>query len=254
MAEETATVALNGSVFLDDFSKAITHLQQLMSALSAEVVSGADIDWIVSGLESGSAIVTLKGGPEVKPSQSKRVVGAFEKVVKALQTKSEIPFGKKVADPVHKLCGLMNGRITSIRFETRRLDAEVFSSHKQSIRGESDSVNSFGAVRGRIQSLTSRGTLRFTLYDAEDDHAISCYLREGSEDVMRTAWGKLAFVEGIIRRDSGSGKVSTVRDVSQDGVQVVQDEGIYHWRDAIGCAPAVKGSISAEEAVRRGRE
>jgi hypothetical protein len=205
--------------------------------------------WPATGITSRCSFTSCTLSPSPSgPVSNQRMVP--EKV----QTKSEIPFGRKVADPDHKLCGLMNGRITSIRVETRRLDAEVFSSHKQSIRGESDSVTSFGAVRGRIQSLTSRGTLRFTLYDAEDDHAISCYLREGSEDVMGTAWGKLAFVEGIIRRDSRSGKVSTVRDVSQDGVQVVQDEGIFHWRDATGCAPAVKGSISAEEAVRRGRE
>jgi len=50
---DTATLALNGDVYLDDFSKAMGHLLRLMNGLSASVAKDATIDWQVNSLETG---------------------------------------------------------------------------------------------------------------------------------------------------------------------------------------------------------
>lgn len=252
MPQDTATLALNGEVYLDDFSKAMGHLLRLMNGLSASVAKDASIDWQVNSLETGSAIVTLRGVEKRKKHSVAHVIKAFEDVGRAAQKGKPIPFGKAVQEPFNKLRGLLSGRITSLRLETELLDAEVFSLDDEVKGGKQSSQSAFGAVEGRIQSLSSRGALRFTLYDASDDHAVSCYLRAGSEDVMRNSWGKMACVEGILRRDPYTGKVSTVRDVSESGVEIIESH--QDWREAIGCAPAIPGSMSPEDAIRKGRD
>ena len=154
--------------------------------------------------------------------------------------------------PLLRLQGLLNRRITSLRLETDSLDVELFAGGIAT-GGQEESLPVYGAVEGRIQSLSNRGLLRFTLYDASDDHAISCYLRPGCEDTMRKCWGKAAIVEGVLRRHPKTGRVSTVRDVTEGDVRIIGEEG-GDWREAIGCAPAKRGSISPEEALRRGRD
>jgi hypothetical protein len=148
---------------------------------------------------------------------------------------------------------LVGGKIESIRFETDDFDAEVLSPSVR-LPAPEEAVVTYGAVEGRIQSMTNRRGLRFTLYDLADDHAVSCYLREDCEDTMRHGWGKMAVVEGLVRRDPQSGRITTVREIQPNGIQLVEPGERDSWREAIGCAPATEGGILPEEAVRRGRD
>lgn len=237
---------------MPDFALAVEQFMKLVNGLEQEVASQAHIDWKLEALEVGSAIITIRGVSESHPKQVQSVITAYEKVGRAIQRGRPLPYGERIQKPLEKLRGLLNGRITSLRLETDSFDAEVFAQDALPVERD-EFVPIFGAVEGRIQSLSNRGSLRFTLYDANDDHAVSCYLRPGCEDKMRNAWGKMAIVEGRMRRDPKTGKVSTVRDVTPDGVSIlVEDRG--DWREAIGCAPAKPGSISPEEAIRRGRD
>ena len=49
------------------------------------------------------------------------------------------------------------------------------------------------------------------MYDELFDSAVSSYLGEEHEDMMRDAWGKRLIVEGWIRRDPETGRPVTVR-------------------------------------------
>ena len=78
----------------------------------------------------------------------------------------------------------------------------------------------YGGVTGRIQTLSSRGGLRFTLFDTLFDRAVSCYLAEGQEELMRDVWGRMAVVEGLVTRDRATGRPQVIRSVR--GVTVVR--------------------------------
>src|SRR5690606_8099939 len=80
----------------------------------------------------------------------------------------------------------------------------------------------FGGVRGRIESMSRRGRLQFTLYDALTDRGVQCYLAAGMEDAMREVWGKLAIVEGIVHRDPVYGRPITVREVR--GITIIPEQ------------------------------
>ncbi len=249
MANDTATIALNGEVHIDDFANAMDCFRRMVVALTKEVAAGKAIAWRLDGLEVSSALATIRGLGDVGAVES--VVEAYQRTGQSLQDEAPIPYSDAVQGPARDLANLINGHIHSIRFETNVFDAEITRGKS---RGEAPQtfVVRRGSVRGRIQSISSRAGLRFTLYDDLEDRAISCYLQSGSEETMRESWGKYARVEGLVRRNLATGKPSTVRQVTR--VVVLPEGAPDEYREAIGCAPAIAGSISPEEAVRKGRD
>lgn len=207
------------------------------------------MSWKLDALEVSSAIAAIRGEGNLQDVES--IVDGFERLGGALERAESIPY-ESARRPSEEILNLINGRITSIRFETNRFDAEVSSNVLKGKPTPPKFVVRLGAVRGRIQSLSNREGLRFTLYDDLEDRAVSCYLESGQEEAMREAWGRYAIVEGLVRRNIDTGKPSTVRRVKK--VTVLPEGDSLDYRAAIGCAPAIPGSISAEEAIRRGRD
>lgn len=111
---------------------------------------------------------------------------------------------------------------------------------------------SYGAVRGRVETLSSHDGLRFTLYDLLTNRAITCYMQPGREETMREAWEKLAIVEGLVRRDPATGQPTTIRQVTR--IEIIPEIEPGGWRQAIGSIPHLQSAPSSEEAVRRGRD
>jgi hypothetical protein len=107
-------------------------------------------------------------------------------------------------------------------------------------------------VLGRVQTLSHRGSLRFTLYDLLHDRAVSCYLQEGQQDIMRGAWDRLALVKGWVKRDPVNGRPTTIRRVR---AVEVRDEGqLGDWRQAGGLLRGEGTDEPAEATIRRLRD
>jgi hypothetical protein len=112
-------------------------------------------------------------------------------------------------------------------------------------------ADSYGAITGRVQTLTNRGGLRFALYDTLHDRAVSCYLAEGHESIMRDMWGRLASVEGLIRRDPITGRPLTIRDIRQ--IEPLPEHAPQALEAVRGISPSPQG-LRAEDAIRRLRD
>jgi hypothetical protein len=110
----------------------------------------------------------------------------------------------------------------------------------------------FGAVEGRVQTLSSRGGLRFTLYDSLHDRAVSCYLAEGHEDIMRDAWGRLAVVQGLVKRDPRTGRPVTIREVRS--VELLGERSPHDYKRARAAIPLPEGARRAEDVIRQLRD
>ena len=82
------------------------------------------------------------------------------------------------------------------------------------------------------------------------DRAVSCYVAEGHEAIMRDLWDKRAIVEGLVTREPNTGRPMSIRGVTT--VRLLDDkEGDY--RDARGVVPFA-GGPSPEEIIRRLRD
>ena len=113
-------------------------------------------------------------------------------------------------------------------------------------------LSAFGAIEGRIETLSKRKGLRFVLYDTVHDRAVACYLREGQEELMRGGWGRRAIVEGLITRDAVTGLPASIRQVSH--IEFLPETSQGSYRNARGVIPFGPEDPSPEDLIRRLRD
>lgn len=249
MASDTVTLAAGGEVSLGDFARLVDGLQKLLAALGSEVAPGSKIEWIVDYLDAGSATV-LNRARSSDVEAIGRVIRAYVATGRSLEEGRPIPYSNKVRKPADSIVSILNSRITSIRFETSEEEAVVVSA---SAKVDAPRYRqAYGAVEGRVQTLTSRGALRFALYDYVYGRAVTCYLSEGQEEMMRGVWDKRAVVEGWVSRDPVTGRPMSVRHVTSVDIRSEVPPGSY--RAARGAVPHQPGDPSPEDIIRRLRD
>ncbi|HUO09194.1 MAG TPA: hypothetical protein VM008_12880 [Phycisphaerae bacterium] len=253
MTKNAVTIRLDGDeIPLESFAEAVSGWVDQLAALRSELKPNARIDWVVSDLKAGSAICTILGRPEEGTSTDdiEDVVSGYEDEWDAFKNGLPSRHSYDVQASTRKIASILNGRVTAIRTAVSG-GKEIVISPQERVGAYkiTKGFTSFGAVTGKVQTISTRYTHHFLLYDVDDDHKITCYLREGSEDIMREMWGKTAIVEGELYRDSKTGRVVTVRDITV--VEAAPSHG--GWRDAIGIAPGGANAINPEEAIRRAR-
>jgi hypothetical protein len=249
VADVTITVALEGrDIPLPSFAAALSEWNRLLKELTKEVAKDSKVVWDMESLEMGSTMATVRGRVlEGDPESTILVSLAYEAVGEALARGGLIPYSTKIRRSARALAGLPKDQVTAVRLETPQRDFTILAGPP---RPEVRAATTLGAVEGRIQTLSNRGSLRFTLFDTLEDHAVSCYLSPGNEDMIQQMWGHLAMVEGEVRRDPLTGRPTAIRRIT--AVAPVDELGPDDWRAARG-ALAWDG-VPAEEAIRRVRD
>jgi len=248
MPNNTMTLALGGDVPFDAFAQAMSSFNSLVQALGNEHAARGDVEWFVDALEKSSAIATIRG--ESRSQQKvESVVNGFSQIAKSLELNLPMPaYEDATIRHARSVVELLGDQITSVRFETAA-EEHIVTTFR---RVEAIQLRpAYGAIEGRVQTLTNRTSLRFTLYDSIHDRAVSCYVVEGHDEIMRESWGQRAIVEGLIARDPTTGRPTTVRNVTT--VHIVSEE-LGDYRDARGVVPVPKGSSSPEAVIRRLRD
>ncbi len=249
--KDTLTVALEGdSISLEKFTVALQATLRMANALANEVARGIDIDWVIQSLDKSSATATVQG-VSADTEGVELTVAAFGEVAYALEACERITRSRAVLTQARKFEKLLGEGVTEVRLETPDRDATIRSLGYLAIPVEVPSRQSYGAVRGRIQTLSNRGSLRFVLYDALDDKAVACYLRDDQRELIRGLWDRLAVVEGLVRRNS-QGRPVTIRNIS--AITELREPEIGRWREALGAVPISPGSDSAAVTIRRLRD
>ncbi len=259
MPDDTVTFAINGEISIDRFAAAVRRFADLLSALHSDVGERVPCDWILTDLQYSSAIATAQAKPKEGTEWSEAMQASVDDVIRsylevgnALQAGEPIPFTDRIEDRALKIKNLIDHDIESIRFETREDDVTVESEPQPQPLPERARPYAYGAVEGRVQALSSRGSLRFTLYDMIRDKAVSCYMMEGHEDQMIDVWGKFAVVEGFVRRDPKTGRALTVRNIR--AITTLPESEPTAYRKARGAVPRAGGGERAEDVIRRLRD
>ena len=248
MPNNTMTLALDGDVPFSAFAKAMSSFNSLVNSLSTERGVGGDIEWFVDALEKGSALTTIRGESEA-PQKVETVIGGFAEIATALETGQPMPpFRAATVRHAQDIVGLLDTHVTSVRFETAEEEHIVTS---LPVLRSVPLRPAYGAVEGRIQTLSNRHSLRFTLFDSLHDRAVSCYVVEEREDIMREAWDKRAIVEGLVTREPTTGRPLAIRRVMNVRL-VPEKEGDY--KDARGVVPFAEGGPTPEDLIRKLRD
>ena len=253
MAQDNLTLVLDGEVTLDEFATAVKGLKDLVNALSREAAKKERIKWVVADLESGSAFATIAGRSDA-PQSVEAVVHAYEAVGVALQRHTQVPYSRKVreyAENIYSVLERPERSVTSLRFETPLSEVLVTPENVEQPT-QAALISAFGALEGRVQTLTNRGGLRFTLYDALYDKPISCYLTPGLEDAMRSVWGRRAVVEGWISRDPETGRPLSIRQIVH--IEPLPEVSTGAFRAARGLVSFTSKQLKSEDLLRQVRD
>lgn len=249
MAKETLTFALEGDITLASFAGALGEFNALLGNLSKEVGNNSPVEWVVEELFAGSATATFHGiYDDVKIVET--IVEAYEEVGEALSSGRDIPFSEAVRKNCRNITGVLNGKVTAIRFETPERDF-IISGKSQIGEKAAPMKYSLGAVKGTIQTLSMRKKLSFTVWDSLFDKPVSCYLKEGQEELMREAWGKRAVVSGRIGRQAESGRPVVIREVKS--IEIIDKPERGSYKHARGVLPWKQGDEKPEVTLRRMR-
>lgn len=253
----SVTLALGGQVSVAAFAKAVQSFGDLLVGLTAEVSPDARIDWVLAGLDFGSAVTTAHALPLDEPSEQfiPQIVTAYLDAAEAVAYDQPTVRSPRVLALVRDITGLIDGGLDEVRFETAEREAVISEPRSDSSPHSMPATKpakALGSVRGRVQTLHARGGLRFTLYDEVNDKAVSCYLATGQDEMMRGIWGHLAEVEGVVTRDPVSDRPLSVRQVSSI---VVIDEGDRDgFLRARGVVSQPEGAPTAEAVIRKLRD
>ncbi len=246
MPNDTLTLALHGDVSLADYAVAMENFNKLVQGLTAEIARDSAVEWVIDSLETGSAIATVKSATDHLDTVM-HVVAAYSAVGKALKANETIPY-PSVREPAQRLTNLLNGKITSMRFETAIEDI-IIESHYKTERALKLTY-AFGRLKGTIQTVSMRRGVHFTLYDVLFDRPVNGYLQEGQQELIRENWGKKVFVSGRICRDPDTGKPLNIRDIS--GIEPANSK-LGGFRRARGVIKLKHGE-TPESAVRSIRD
>ena len=213
MADDTLTFELGGRVELEQLHEGVTRFRRLVTALSP----GKDVKWFVEDLQPGSAVITLRGESET-PGQVEQIVTDYGNIGKSLETGEPTQYNAQVERAVQEVRELTR-TVDFIRFETAVVDCKFFGTDVNAAEQKDRAV--IGSLTGRVQTLSNRGSLRFSLYDAIHDKAVSCYLQPGQEEQMREAWGHRVRVSGQVTRDAKSGVPKVIRKILD--IEILED-------------------------------
>lgn len=259
MANKILTIAINGDISVEVFARGIRRFADLLAALHSDVGAAPPVEWMLTDLQYSSAIATAEARPKPGEDWSTEVQEHVDAIIKsyyqvgvALETGEPIPYTHRVEQRALRVKELIDGGVESIRFETPDEDVTIQREPLPHPLPETARPYAWGAVQGRVQALTNRGTLRFTLYDVILDRAVSCYMEEGREDQMKDIWGKLALVEGWVKRDPKTGRPLTVRAIRSIHTLPEPERGAY--RQARGAVKLEPGEEDAKVVIRRLRD
>jgi len=249
MTSDKLTLRLNGEIPLELFSQAINNLNILIKALSNEIDSKADIEWEIIELESGSATTVIEG-KSTDIETVEKIIAAYAAIGAALQNNRPIPYPNKIVKKAKAITNILNGKISSIEFITDKDTFHITSSSEKAI--DETKVFTAGAINGHVETLSSRKNLRFILYDALFDRAVTCFFDEELSNIVRDIWGKYVRVTGMIMRDIKTARPLEIHNIKE--IIKLPDPVHGSFKSVRGLLPWKPGDELSDQTIRRLRD
>jgi len=251
MPDTTVILALEGEVRLNQFVEAVQHFQKLLWQLTQEVANSVEIQWELDDLQYGSALMAVAGHADDEETVLK-VIAAFEQVAYSLQHDEPIPYSRSVLKVVESLTKLIGGEVRAMRLSTAKTEAILYAGFNTEQRPSPKPMVSFGSVKGRVQSISNRGKLRFTLYDVLFDKPVSCFVDEELQATLTDIWDEMVWVTGRVTRQPDTGQAFSVREISH--IERVRMVSSGSYRQARGILAGTTHPEPAEVSIRRLRD
>lgn len=223
------SVKLEGEYIpLDSLASVLEATYSLLADMEAEVTNGKrELRWDVSGLQSGSAQISIAPRDSSPPGESGYVSGKIlEGLIAGLRDESAMDgphfaFGRSVRVGIRRLKSLVNPDVRRIVYtgydgeSNETVSAAVTYQGAQDAPVESTDARaktriSIGSVEGTLETLAGRDSY-FNIWDRVTGKKVRC---ECTSDMLaelaENAWEKTVVVTGEIRENS-DGEIRSVK-------------------------------------------
>ncbi len=237
MNADRVTIRMGGDLTIVRISQVFAHFTEVLKSL--DETYGANVQWMLDGLDFGSAAATAKAIP-LDDRSIDRIPEMCNEYLQAakLVANGDADTERPLHRSIHLLCEFAS-EATPVSFETNGGSVVLRSPPDMApTGGEDEATRSFGTVRGRVETLSHRGKLSFRLYELLTDKAVHCSIEEEFEDSLRQVWGRVADVSGMVSRDTVTGRPLRIRGVTS--VDIVEEGDPHGYLRA-------RGALSATE-------
>lgn len=252
MPKRTFSLSIKGDLPLAELAAAFASFSDLVTAIARDVAPQAEIAWIVDDLDVGSLDIAAHA-ESTDERALERVDAEYLAVGRFIERRNGAHFAVPVEDAASGFSDLLADSVVAMRFETPSGRVTV-GDYAQWPDEAPDLLptESLGSVEGVIQTVTSRGGLRFTVYDVLYDRAVRCYLSEGEEELMRDVWERLAQVSGIVTRDGETGRPIAIQSITD--ARSIDDAQAGSYQESRGVLKRGENVLRAEAVIRRMRD
>lgn len=260
MEKDTLTLVLNGDVPLEGFVAALQHFNELINALTEDILTKdePEIEWQIAELSVGSAKTAVRGRPKgdigSENSPVPRIAKAYGEIGEALKRGDFSNYPDKVVSSTIALTKLINEHIKSIEFLTD--DTSYFFSEPFLLPNAMPSglkLTSIGIITGYVSAISDRNKLRLTIYDSLFNKAVICSLDQNQEELARKIWKKKVSITGLIKRDPLTGRPIEIQEVYDIKINESLPNPLIPT-EVRGALPWQIGDEPAEISVRRQRD
>lgn len=259
MITKSYTIQLDGTVTLDRFTSAIDAWRTALVDISKEVGQQHVLGIYIEDLVAGSALVTSSVTFDAEES-AMQFTSRFTEVGSRARGENVVDFPRsleKASSLLRSVAAIDPAGLTLASEVADILIIPMDDPSTGSIAiGEtgasSPSVETYGAIRGRLQSVSSRSGLKLVLYDDFFDKGVRCSLTKEQHETVRELWDKHVIVEGLVRRDRITGRplsISNIWNIQEDE----RNPNSLAWLNAYGVLAGVEAEIPSEENIRKVR-
>lgn len=197
----TGSTAADGNVALTELRALLDNLSQCLRLVESVVAGTTSLQYLITGLETGSATVTLTPAPSKKARNAGvEVIGTFSNTVRQIEKGESIDTRFKEDDLLkfRKMVEPFQRGGRKLKIAGTNVTSQFLANVDKIISG---SIPSHGTVKGRLERLNVHlDKNEFTLYPPIDGYSVTCrfedYLFETVQKAIKqnvTIYGKLFF-------------------------------------------------------------
>jgi hypothetical protein len=263
MIKRMFAIQLDGTVSLRRWTAVLSAWHKSLSEISKEVGQDKVLSISIDGLTYGSAITEVSAEFDTELA-AVQFTQTYDSLSRGLRNGNIIDFpvplqkfGKKLIDAAK----IDNGDGFILSSETGdfavSLDSKI--ARLDVLRAAPDQAVAYGSVSGRLQSLSSRGSLRVVVFDEINDKAVRCTITSDQHERVRKLWDQHVTVHGLVNRDPITGRPLSVKNItsidpSEPHVTEDDDNDKFAWTKARGALKHVHPELSSEELIRMVRD
>lgn len=237
------------------FLKAARIFLDLLREVESSFTKGekTSLDWFISDLRPGSALMALDAPSEKPLGYSKDdVAKATVEGVRELHRSATRParFNDRALGKVLDLTTMLRRETNGIKLAAREVDCEVESEVAANIAALLDvPFQEWGTVDGVLKMISLAGPARFSVYDVVTGRAVTCHFEDEHLDQVTNALGKRVSVYGLLGY-SADGHLRTARDIISIDVYPTDDQ-LPTTDEMLSLNLDLTGGLTFEEFMRQ---